>query len=59
MIVVISIIADMIGVNIGDEVTFIDGDDISYKFKVDDIMKNYVGLYICYLVPFSVKSLKK
>lgn len=39
-------IADMIGANIGDEVTFIDGDDISYKFKVKDIMKNYVGHYV-------------
>ena len=52
-------IADMIGANIGDEVTFIDGDDISYKFKVKDIMKNYVGHYVFMSKTFYENNIKQ
>ena len=52
-------IADMIGANIGDEVTFIDGDDISYKFKVKDIMKNYVGHYVFMSRTFYENNIKQ
>ena len=49
----------MIGANIGDEVTFIDGDDISYKFKVKDIMKNYVGHYVFMSKTFYENNIKQ
>ena len=52
-------IADMIGANIGDEVNFIDGDDISYKFKVKDIMKNYVGHYVFMSKTFYENNIKQ
>ena len=52
-------IANMIGANIGDEVTFIDGDDISYKFKVKDIMKNYVGHYVFMSKTFYENNIKQ
>ena len=52
-------IADMIGANIGDEVNFIDGDDISYKFKVKDIMKNYVGHYAFMSKTFYENNIKQ
>jgi putative ABC transport system permease protein len=52
-------IAYMIGANIGDEVNFIDGDDISYKFKVKDIMKNYVGHYVFMSKTFYENNIKQ
>lgn len=38
--------AETLGVTIGDEITFIDGDDIQYQFKIENITKNHVGHYV-------------
>ena len=38
--------AETLGVTVGDEITFIDGDDIQYQFKIDNITKNHVGHYV-------------
>ena len=38
--------AKILGVTVGDEITFIDGDDIQYQFKIDNITKNHVGHYV-------------
>lgn len=39
-------IAEQLNINKEDEITFIDGEGINYTFKVDGIVKNYVGHYI-------------
>ncbi len=39
-------LADTFGINIGDDITIKNSDDIEYTFKVDGITKNYVGHYI-------------
>ena len=38
--------AEMLGVTVGDEITFIDGDDVQYQFKIENIAKNHVGHYV-------------
>ena len=38
--------AETLGVTVGDEITFIDGDDIQYQFKIENITKNHVGHYV-------------
>lgn len=58
-IVISDKIADMIGANIGDEITFIDGDDISYQFKIKNIMKNYVGHYVFMSKEFYEENIKQ
>ena len=39
-------LADIHGISKGDTITILDGDKNSYKFKVSDIVKNYMGHYI-------------
>ena len=38
--------AETLGVTVGDEITFIDGDDVQYQFKIENIAKNHVGHYV-------------
>ena len=38
--------AKILGVTVGDEITFIDGDDVQYQFKIENIAKNHVGHYV-------------
>ena len=57
-IVITDKIADMLGVTYGDKITFIDGDDISYEFKVENITKNYVGHYVFMSKDFYEENIK-
>lgn len=45
-IIITDKLADKFEINVGDELTLIDSDDIEYKLKVSSITKNYVGHYI-------------
>ena len=38
--------AEILGVKAGDNITFIDGDDVYYTFKVKNIAKNHVSHYV-------------
>lgn len=38
--------AKILGVTVGDEITFIDGDDVQYQFKIENIARNHVGHYV-------------
>ena len=38
--------AETLGLTVGDEITFIDGDDVQYQFKIENIAKNHVGHYV-------------
>ena len=38
--------AETLGVTVGDEITFIDGDDVQYQFKIENIANNHVGHYV-------------
>lgn len=51
--------ADMLGVTYGDYVTFIDGDDVRYEFKVENITKNHVGHYIYMTKDFYQENVKQ
>ena len=51
--------ADMVGVTYGDYVTFIDGDDVRYEFKVENITKNHVGHYIYMTKDFYQENVKQ
>lgn len=50
--------AEILGVEPGQEITFIDGDDIEYKFKVQNITKNHVSHYVYMSKDFYEKNLK-
>lgn len=45
-IIITDKMAEQLEINKGDEVTFIDGDNVNYTFKVDGIVKNHVGHYV-------------
>lgn len=45
-IIITDKLADKFEINVGDELTLIDSDDIEYKLEVSGITKNYVGHYI-------------
>ena len=51
--------ANMLGVTYGDYVTFIDGDDVRYEFKVENITKNHVGHYIYMTKDFYQENVKQ
>ena len=50
--------ADMLGVTYGDYITFIDGDDIRYQFKVENMTKNHVGHYVYMSKEFYEENMK-
>ena len=51
--------ADMLGVTYGDYVTFVDGDDVRYEFKIENITKNHVGHYIYMTKDFYQENVKQ
>ena len=51
--------AEILGVKAGDNITFIDGDDVYYTFKVKNIAKNHVSHYVYMSKDFYEKNLKE
>ncbi len=51
-------IAEMLNVKTGDEVTFIDSEDVEYKVKIDAIARNYVSHYIYMSKDYFEKNIK-
>ena len=45
-IIITDKVAEMLDISVGDNITFIDGDDIPYEFKVTNITKNHVSHYV-------------
>ena len=45
-IIITDKIADELNVKVGDEVVFIDSDDIEHNLKIDGIVQNYVSHYV-------------
>lgn len=45
-IIITDKIADELNIKVGDEVIFVDGDDIEYNLKIDGIVQNYVSHYV-------------
>lgn len=45
-IIITDKISERLNINEGEEITFIDGDGVNYKLKVEGIIKNYVGHYV-------------
>lgn len=45
-IIITDKMAEQLGINKGEKVTFIDGDSVNYTFKVAGIVKNHVGHYV-------------
>ena len=50
--------AEILGVNTGDSITFIDGDDIEYQCKIKNITKNHVSHYIYMSKDFYEQNIK-
>lgn len=50
--------ADMLDVTYGDYITFIDSNDVEYRFKVENIAKNHVGHCIYMSKNFYEKNIK-
>ncbi len=57
-IVITDKIADMLGVKCGDIITFTDGEEISYEFKIENITKNYVSHYVFMTKEFYEENIK-
>ena len=51
--------AEILGVKAGDNITFIDGDDVYYTFTVKNIAKNHVSHYVYMSKDFYEKNLKE
>lgn len=45
-IIITDKVAEMLDISVGNNITFIDGDDIPYEFKVTNITKNHVSHYV-------------
>ncbi len=58
-IVITDKVADSLDVGPGDEITFIDGDDLEYKLKIEAITTNYVGHYVYMTKDFYEANIKK
>lgn len=56
-IIITDKIAERLNISKGSEVTFIDGDGINYTFKVEGIVKNYVGHYVYMSKDFYEKNI--
>lgn len=57
-IVITDKIADMLGVNEGDEITLIDSDNSEFKLKIEAITKNHVSHYVYMSKNFFEKNIK-
>ena len=57
-IIITDKIAEMLNVEPGDEVTFIDSEDVEYKVKIDTITRNYVSHYIYMSKDYFEKNIK-
>ena len=51
-------LADSLNIQIGDEVTFVDGDDVEYNVKVEGIIQNYVSHYVYMTKEFYENNIK-
>lgn len=57
-IIITNKVAELLNVNVGDKVTFVDSDNIEYQLKIDGITKNYVSHYVYMTKSFYEANIK-